>query len=368
VSIEDSGDMIVKEKIKEMITSSKHQQISYAEYMSVALYDRESGYYMKAGEKVGRQGDFITTSNIGNIYGQLIARWYYKQVSKGNIPANVCEIGAGSGRFAQAFLEEWSLITTEPITYFVLEASPFHQQLIQKEIDDGKIKIIDSLSKLKGFHGMIFSNELFDALPVHVIEKKKGILHEVMITVENEDLKELLVPLANTNVQSYVSEYMRDLQEHERAEVPIAMVEFIKEISKIIDSGILLSVDYGYTDSEWEEPARSQGSLRGYSKHTMKTNLLAHPGEMDITSHVQWDPFIRIGKKYDLNLERFIRQDEFFLEIGILDLLKDHYDPNPFSEQSKRNRAIRSLITPGGMSSHFQVVVQSKNLSKEFSI
>ncbi len=358
----------MKEKIKEIIISSKHQQISYAEYMSVALYDKESGYYMKVGDKVGRQGDFITTSNIGNIYGQLIARWYYKQVSKGVIPANVCEIGAGSGRFAQSFLEEWSMLTTDPITYYILEASPFHQELIQKGINNGEIKIIDSLSKLKGFRGMIFSNELFDALPVHVIEKRRGILHEVMITVENEDLKEILVPLANTNVQSYVTEYMRNLQEHERAEVPVAMIKFIKDVSKIIDSGILVTVDYGYTDSEWKEPGRSQGSLRGYSKHTMKTNLLAQPGEMDITSHVQWDPFIKIGKKYGLNLERFLRQDDFFLQIGILDLLKDHYDPNPFSEQSKRNRAIRSLITPGGMSSHFQVVVQSKNVSKEISI
>lgn len=358
----------MKEKIKEMITSSKHQQISYAEYMSAALYDREGGYYMKGGEKVGRQGDFITTSNIGNIYGQLIARWFFKQVSKGLFPANVCEIGAGSGRFAQSFLEEWSILTTEPITYFVLEASPFHQKLIQKGVNDGEIIIIDNLSKLKGFQGMIFSNELFDAFPVHVIEKRTGILHEVMITVENGDLKELLVPLANMKVQSYVTEYMRNLREHERAEVPVAMVEFIKAVSEIIDSAIMLSVDYGYTDLEWEEPGRSQGSLRGYSKHTMKTNLLDHPGEMDITSHVQWDPFIQIGKKYGLNLERFMRQDEFFLQIGILDLLKDHYDPNPFSEQSKRNRAIRSLIIPGGMSSHFQVVVQSKNVSKEFSI
>jgi SAM-dependent MidA family methyltransferase len=83
---------------------------------------------------------------------------------------------------------------------------------------------------------------------------------------------------------------------------------------------------------------------------------------------VQWDTFIKIGEKNDLTLEQFMRQDEFFLEIGILDLLKDHYDPNPFSEQSKRNRAIRSLITPGGMSSHFQVVIQSKNLLNKFSI
>ncbi len=360
--------MRVKKKIVEMITSSKHQQISYADYISTALYDTECGYYMKAREKVGRQGDFITTSNIGNIYGQLVARWYYNQVSNGVAPANVCEMGAGTGRFAHAFLEEWKLLTNDPITYYVLETSPFHQELLQKGIGDEEIKIIDSLNKLKGFRGMMFSNELYDALPVHVIEKKNSTLYEVMITVENDDFKEVLVPLTNNRVRSYVTEFMRDLGEHKRVEVPVAMVDFIREVSSVIDSGIILSVDYGYTDSEWEEPARSQGSLRGYLRHQMITNLLANPGEMDITSHVQWDPFIKIGEKYDLTLEQFMRQDEFFLEIGILDLLKDHYDPNPFSEQSKRNRAIRSLITPGGMSSHFQVVIQSKNVSNKFSI
>lgn len=368
VSIVYSRESQVKEKIIEIINSSINQQISYADFMSLALYDREKGYYMKSGEKVGRLGDFITTSNIGNIYGQLVARWFYKQVSLGVVPAYVCELGAGTGRFARAFLEEWSILTQEPISYFILETSPFHKQLLQKEVEEGKLTVIDHLQMLKGFRGLIFSNELFDALPVHVIEKRNGSLFEVMITVDHEDFKEALVPLSNQKVISYVKEYLQDLREQQRVEVPVAMVEWIEDISSVIDSGIIVSVDYGFTATEWKEPARAQGSLRGYMKHQMKTNILIHPGEMDITSHVQWDPFIQIGEKHGLLLEKFLRQDEFFLEIGVLDLLKDHYDPNPFSEQSKRNRAIRSLITPGGMSSHFQVVLQSKNLSNKFSL
>lgn len=358
----------MKEKIIEKINGSINQQISYADFISFALYDTEKGYYMKPGEKVGRQGDFITTSNIGNIYGQLVARWFYKQVCLGVVPAYVCEIGAGSGRFARAFLEEWSILSQEPISYTILETSPFHRQLLQKEVGEGKITVIDHLQMLKGYRGMIFSNELLDALPVHVIEKRNGSFYEVMITVEQEDFKEVLVPLSNSKVLSFVKEYFQELREQQRVEVPLAMVEWIKDVSSVMDSGIIVSVDYGYTAMEWKEPARARGSLRGYMKHQMKTNVLLDPGEMDITTHVQWDPFIQIGEKHGLLLEKFLRQDEFFLEIGALDLLIDHYDPNPFSDQNKRNRAIRSLITPGGMSSHFQVVLQSKNLLDKLSL
>jgi SAM-dependent MidA family methyltransferase len=358
----------VKEKIIKIINTSVNQQISYADFMSLALYDREKGYYMRPGEKVGRQGDFITTSNIGNIYGQLVARWFYKQVSMGVVPAYVCEIGAGAGRFARAFLEEWSMLTQEPISYVIFETSPFHRQLLQKEVGEERLTIIDHLQMLNDYRGMIFSNELLDAFPVHVVEKRNGSLYEVMIAVEHEDFKEVLVPLSNQKVLSYVKEYFQELREQQRVEVPVAMVEWIKDISRVMDSGIIVSVDYGYTAMEWKEPARAQGSLRGYMKHQMYPNVLLNPGEMDITSHVQWDPFIEIGEKHGLLLEKFSRQDEFFLEIGALDLLKDHYDPNPFSDQSKRNRAIRSLITPGGISSHFQVVLQSKNLTDKFSL
>ena len=52
---------------------------------------------------------------------------------------------------------------------------------------------------------------------------------------------------------------------------------------------MIISVDYGYTNEEWQEPIRRDGSLRGYYKHKLMNNVLVHPGEMDITSHIHWD-------------------------------------------------------------------------------
>ena len=85
---------------------------------------------------------------------------------------------------------------------------------------------------------------------------------------------------------------------------------------------------------------------------------------MDITSHIHWDVLKKLGEKLGLQNIGSYRQDEFLLSIGILDRLEGHHDPNPFSEINKRNREIRSLLMPNGISASFQVLVQEK---KNFS-
>ena len=63
---------------------------------------------------------------------------------------------------------------------------------------------------------------------------------------------------------------------------------------------MIISVDYGYSNEEWQEPIRRDGSLRGYYQHKLMNNVLVHPGEMDITSHIHWDVLEKIGEKYGL--------------------------------------------------------------------
>jgi SAM-dependent MidA family methyltransferase len=124
----------------------------------------------------------------------------------------------------------------------------------------------------------------------------------------------------------------------------------------------VVTADYGYTNEEWMNPRRAEGSLRGYHQHRMINNVLEDPGEMDITTHIHFDYLIQKGEQVSLRFLSKLRQDEFLLKTGILKELEDHYDPNPFSEVSKRNRAIRSLIMPSGMSSYFHIIIQLKGL------
>src|SRR5690606_5195078 len=109
-------------------------------------------------------------------------------------------------------------------------------------------------------------------------------------------------------------------------------------------------------------PARQKGSLRGYYKHQLMDNPLEHPGDMDLTTHIHFDTLISMGEKHGFEFVTKFRQDEFLLAAGILTFLQDNFDSNPFSEISKQNRAIRSLIMDGGMSSAFHVLIQQKNV------
>ncbi|MED3561766.1 class I SAM-dependent methyltransferase [Bacillus xiapuensis] len=352
--------------LKKIISESPNRYISYADFIAAALYHPDFGYYMKEKVKIGRDGDFITTSNFSDVYGRLIAKWFSKICREFDLPPVFCEIGAGNGRFAYAFLKEWYESVQIPIEYIIVESSPFHRKL-QIELIGSFYPVIqlESLDEINGLEGMIFSNELFDALPVHVIEKQNGKIFEVMIGIESNELFEKLVPLANSEIIQFLSESNLGLKENQRMEVPLTMGKMLQDISISITKGFVVSADYGYTDEEWTQPQRLKGSLRGYYQHRMIDNILQHPGEVDITTHIHFDQLIHQGEQVGLNFVLKLRQDEFLLKAGILEELENHFDPNPFSEQSKRNRAIRSLIMPSGISSYFHIIIQEKGLNTD---
>jgi len=350
--------------LKELISNSPKGLISYADYISAVLYHPELGYYMKDKPKIGKQGDFITTSNISDIYGTLLAKWFSYICEKTNLPPVFCEIGAGTGRFANSFLKEWHNSTCSPLHYIIVESSPYHRRQ-QRELLHPYFSVeqVESLGQIEPFSGMIFSNELFDALPVHVIEKLNGKFMEVMVGMTDEgQLFEQRAALTNQAIHSFLAESNLVIKEKQRIEIPLAMEKMIENISEVLIDGLVVTADYGYTNEEWANPQHKEGSLRGYYQHMMMDDVLLHPGEMDITTHIHFDYLVQQGMKHRLQLLTKLRQDEFLIKAGILKELEAHYDPNPFSEVSRRNRAIRSLILPSGISTYFQVMIQQKGL------
>lgn len=353
----------MKDFIIQKIVASPDRMISYADFIELALYHPENGYYMRDVQKIGRDGDFYTTSNISDLYGSMVAKWFGDAVLQYGLSPAVCEIGAGTGRFAQSFIKEWNKNMSIPLKYTMVEASPYHRKLQLERVECNELtKQVSSLREVESFEGLLFSNELLDALPVHVIENHAEGLVEVMVSVQGDQFVEVMVPLVNEQIFAFITEQNLILAEGQRIEIPVAMLDLIFALSKVLVKGIALTVDYGYTNEEWADPSRKNGSLRGYFQHKMIGNVLENPGIMDITSHVHFDAFVNYGEKVGFTFVDKLRQDEFFLAIGILKELQDHFDPNPFSEQSKRNRAIRSLIMPTGLSPSFRVILQHKGL------
>ncbi|KIY22310.1 MULTISPECIES: class I SAM-dependent methyltransferase [Mesobacillus] len=358
----------MKEIIKEVIEASPKKMITYADYMQLALYYPKKGYYMTQRQKIGKGGDFYTTSNVSDVFGKLIGKWYARKYDELELPPAICEIGAGSGRFAKAFIEGWQEQSTKTLSYYMIEKSPYHRSLQNGELaglENVNIIHSDTLAETKMEQGLIFSNELFDAFPVHVVEKRDGVVHEVFVTSENDQLKEMKIPVSDERIRAFLDDQQLMLAEGQRIEIPLAMEPFIESIAKCLQKGILITADYGYTKEEWMHPSRRRGSLRGYFNHQQYDEILLYPGEMDLTSHVHFDALKDFGEVYGLEFVQKMRQDEFLIAAGILEELLPHQDPNPFSEASKRNRAIRSLILPGGISQSFDVVIQKKGMGKQ---
>lgn len=354
--------------LKRAMEKEEDHSISYGTYMSLALYDVNNGYYMKEREKIGRQGDFFTSSNVSSVYAKTFAHFFIRLVKEGVVPPHICEIGGGTGKFAYDVLQEWQTIspdTFRDLQYSLIEVSPFHRRLQKQQLisfaNVSQYAYYDELNA--DFTGIVYSNELFDAFPVEVIEKREGMLYEVRIKYNSEGrLIEILRPLDNKQIISYLQRHQIQLNEGQRFEVPLQMNAYVKQLTRWLQEGLLITIDYGYTNEEWMHPAHREGSLRSYYGHQMIRNPLQCPGEMDITTHIHWDALNMACEEQGLQTVWHTEQREFLLAAGILEQLVNHEDRNPFSDSQKKNRAIRSMILQGGMSDAFDVVVQQKGL------
>ncbi|QNG61231.1 SAM-dependent methyltransferase [Bacillus sp. PAMC26568] len=348
--------------------------ISYSQYMNLALYHPVLGYYSKNKQKIGRNGDFYTSSHVSNVFGKLFAKYFAELVERDEVNPSFCEIGGGTGRFLAEMLDEWKRISPETysnLNVFTIEKSGYHRELQVDQAESHAITVIPSIDKLsRPYSGIIFSNELFDAFPVEVIENRDSILYEVYITFnQNNDLVEKLMPLTNRKIIQYLKWQEIELLEGQRYEIPLKMLEYMDKLNECTERAVIVTVDYGYTNREWQHPARLKGSMRGYYRHQMM-HPLQHPFDMDITTHIHFDALEKRAEEFGWNLLESERQDDFLLKAGILAFLKDNDELNPFGAIATQNRAIRSLIMPEGISSFFQVYVHEKgtNRSEKYKI
>ena len=179
--------------------------MTFADFMAECLYHPEHGYYTSQRDRIGKQGDFFTSSSVHALYGGLIARQLQEMAQLlGDEPFTVVEQGAGEGHLAKDILDTLQVEAPElyaRMRYRLVEVSPDNRQRQQVQLS-GHTGCIDWCAEedIESFVGCYVSNELIDACPVHVVEKRAGQLQEVYVTRQGDTFAELVGPLSSEEI------------------------------------------------------------------------------------------------------------------------------------------------------------------------
>lgn len=348
------SDLIIQ-KIK------REGPISFRDFMEMALYYPEFGYYTSDKEKIEKTGDFYTSSNLTSAFGEMLG----KQIEEmwhmiGEKKFNVVEIGAGTGLLSKDVLTylKKNQGLFQSLNYCIVEKSPSLQNKQKKLLGDENVHWYRSKNEIEGMKGCIFSNELPDAFPVHVVEMKNQLM-EVLVGFEKSFI-EILKP-APAQLTDYLKELDVTLHYGYRTEINIDAIQWIQEIGSILKKGFVITVDYGYLSDELYQEYRNRGTLMCYHNHTVNESPFENIGKQDITSHVNFSALDHWGRKNGLELCGFTDQAHFLMGLGIDEYLKDLQGKNPV-DYYKKMLPIKSLIMDMGKT--FKVMIQKKGIGQ----
>jgi len=377
----------IEQVIAQAIVQSKAQRITFAEFMELALYHPQFGYYSTRDRIIGAQGDFVTSAHMGRDFGELMAVQFVDMWEVLGAPADftVVEMGAGQGLIAMdaiAYLQTHYPDCFKCLNYIVVEKSPALRAKQQKRLkpwqDKGVNIVWRSLDEIpdNSIVGCVFSNELVDAFAVHWVELSDNRLQEIWVTADNDTLAPTVGPLSTPKIESYFAQVGIDFSagysDGYRTEVNLAALDWIAEVNQKLRRGYLLTIDYGYTAERYYSPARREGTLQCYYRHSYHNDPFIHLGEQDITAHVDFTALEKKGEALGLQTLGFTQQGLFLMALGLGDRLSQLSEPNankPATAQEiqslmRRREGLQQLISPMGLG-NFGVLIQGKSLTQK---
>ncbi len=342
----------------------QHGAISFRDFMDMALYYPELGYYTSKNDKIGKTGDYYTSPGITPAFGEMLARqleemWHVL----GEKEFTVVEMGAGTGLLSQDVLEylKKNQELYHDLDYCIIEKSASLREEQKKRLQE-KVGWHGSIRELSGMTGCIFSNELVDAFPVHQVVMGKELM-EVFVDYK-DGFVEILKP-ASSELNEYFAEPGVSLPRGYRTEINLDAVKWIEEVGASLKKGFVITIDYGYPSSELYREYREKGTLMCYHKHTANENPYQHIGEQDITSHVNFSALEYWGQKNRLELSGFTDLAHFLIGLGIEEYLKKLQETSP-PDYHKKTLQVKTLMMEMGET--FKVLIQKRGVEcKELS-
>jgi SAM-dependent MidA family methyltransferase len=375
--------------------------ITFARFMAVALYHPTYGYYVGGGEgrePVGWEGDYFTSGDLHPLWGESIARQLHQMWELLGRPArfDVVESGGGRGLLARD-VWGWALkhapAWAEALRYTLDDRAPAGTSLHTAREERLRAELarlgapehaltwaagLDAALPAAGITGCLVSNELIDALPVHIVEKQGEALREMYVDVDEEQGRfvERAGSSSTPEVAAYLDDYRvpwRGFPDGWRAEVCLAARDWMRRVAAGIHRGFVLTIDYGDTARRLYTRDRRRGTLAVYSQHQFGERPLAQPGTQDLTAHVNFSALIQTGRESGLRLAGLTTQAAFLTALGLRERMAALSAPaigrggivgNSQLDQLRRlseRNALAALLNPAGLGG-FKVLIQQRGV------
>jgi len=345
--------------------------------MELALYCPVYGYYEHDADNVGKSGDFQTSVSVGSMFGELLASrfagWLDRLKERGEDRIRIVEAGAHGGQLASDILGWFECHRPDllkELHYCLLEPSRVRQKWQQSQLNGckGSVRWCSDFEELRqstgGVDGVLFSNELMDALPAHRFAWNAGrqVWFEWLVDgldgqftwrkggAPERSHRAALDEMVPKEIEAVLPDgYVVDYSP--------AATRWWRWGSSCLKQGWLVTFDYGFDADAMLLPERVNGTLRAYRHHQAVGDVLSEPGETDITAHVHFDRLRSIGEASGLNTEFFGTQERFLVQVMEESTRSTR---NPVALNPARQRQFKTLIHPDHFGHSFKALVQSK--------
>jgi SAM-dependent MidA family methyltransferase len=363
--------MVTTELEKKLIDRIKADgPITFRDFMEAALFDPSLGYYNTARQKIGSEGDFYTSSNVHPAFGSILAKLFseLREVSFAD-PFTIVELGAGTGQLAadilSAIRDEYSSLLPR-IQYLLVDTSP-----AMRELQRGKLAEFSSetrfckLEELENVRGIIFSNELFDALPVHRMVLANGKLNELFVTVSESGSGFSFMPsqASTSRLEEYLRRMNARLREGQAIEINLDAIDLLARVAKVLKEGFLITIDYGDEASKLWSPDRRAGTIRSFYRHQLVDSPLLRVGDQDITASVNFSALVEYGADLGFEKVSYERQTAFLMRMGLIEKIAAQFRSDGSLDNLAERLAVKNLFVPGGISDSFRVLIQRKTIT-----
>ncbi len=374
--------------------------IPFARFMELALYHPEHGYYEGAARPIGRRGDYLTSVSVGGVFGELLAfrftEWLENEFKVQSPesepdgaarPFQIVEAGAHDGRLAAdilGWLRRHRPELLARIEYWIVEPSPRRRDWQRDKLTDfaGKVRWLSALPTLgaaphfQSVRGVVFANELLDALPVHrlgwdararrwfewgVGVQQDRLVWQQLAAISSAVQREPLAGLPGCDrLEGLPLDLLAVLPDGFTVEVCPQAIEWWRSAARALERGWLVTVDYGLTAEEFFRPERTGGTARAYCQHRSSVDLLGRPGEQDLTAHVNFAALQAAGEAAGLRTEGVFAQGPF-LAHTLRQAAESGQSLGVWTPE--RTRQLQTLLHPDHLGRAFRVLVQTRLVS-----